>query len=147
MARGKEERQTAATPSQQRDGTASSLPVTGEGNEPAGPAGASGTEDEFALLTSFTDTENVNKASNTYIKPTKPKSKKVKMTNDNSTSSSLYLPASLKLKGEENYNVWKEQMLDLATSNQLKKYISEKARKPVFVDEDDEKADADKLDE
>ena len=60
---------------------------------------------------------------------------------------SLHLPASMKLKGEENYTIWKDQMLDLATSNQLKKYISEKARKPDFVDVDDEKADAKKLEE
>jgi hypothetical protein len=70
------------------------------------------------------------------------------MTNDNSTTStSLHLPASMKLKGEENYTVWKEQMMFLAKSNQLKKFISENAKKPDFVDEDDEKAVGDKLKE
>ena len=104
-------------------------------------------QDEFAPLTPSPNTESVNKVSNTYIEPTILKSKKVKMTNDNSTLSSLHLPASIKLKGKENYTVQKEQMLDLATSNQLKKYISEKARKLVFVDEDNKKANADKLEE
>jgi hypothetical protein len=62
-------------------------------------------QDEFAPLTPSPNTESVNKVSNTYIEPTILKSKKVKMTNDNSTLSSLHLPASIKLKGKENYTV------------------------------------------
>ena len=57
-----------------------------------------------------------------------------------SSGSSLHLPSSMKLKGEENYAVWKEAMLNLAISNGLKRYLRKDPRKPIQVDEDDTKA-------
>ena len=62
-------------------------------------------QDEFAPLTPSPNTESVNEASNTHIEPTILKSKKVKITNNNSTSSSFHFLASIKLKGKENYTV------------------------------------------
>jgi hypothetical protein len=56
-----------------------------------------------------------------------------------SSGSSLHLPSSMKLKGEENYTVWKEAMLNLAISNGLKRYLQKDPRKPIQVDEDDTK--------
>ena len=56
-----------------------------------------------------------------------------------SSGSSLHLPSSMKLKGEENYAVWKEAMLNLAISNRLKRYLQKDPRKPIQVDEDDTK--------
>lgn len=50
------------------------------------------------------------------------------------------LPNSLKLKGEENYAIWKDAMTDLAKANGCQRYIHAKARPPKKVDEfeDDE---------
>lgn len=51
-------------------------------------------------------------------------------------------PPAMKLKGEENYQLWKARMIDLVTSNGLEKYISVRhcSRKPKEVDFDDTEA-------
>jgi hypothetical protein len=51
------------------------------------------------------------------------------------------LPEGMKLKGEENYVVWKEAIKDLAIANGLCRYIHKKGRVPEYADEFDEKVD------
>jgi hypothetical protein len=55
------------------------------------------------------------------------------------SAGSLHLPSSMELKGEENYAVWKEAMMNLAISNGLKRYLRTDPRKPIEVDEFDPK--------
>ena len=55
------------------------------------------------------------------------------------------LPESMKLKGEENYVVWKEAIEDMAVVNSLRRFIHEKGRAPLYIDEFDEKVDTAKL--
>src|ERR1700733_2996007 len=63
----------------------------------------------------------------------------------NMTKSTLSLPKGLWLKGESNVELWKKQMINLAESNNLMRYINGKAKKPPAVDEDDEDADEEAL--
>ena len=56
------------------------------------------------------------------------------------SNSALHLPTALKLKGEENFEVWKEAMINLAKTNGLIKYIRPNQQIPKeykFDDEDD----------
>lgn len=67
---------------------------------------------------------------------------------ESSGSTTLYLPAAAKLKGDENWSVWKPRIKDLAVANGLEKYISVRHIKsaPKFVDFEDEDASADDYD-
>jgi len=51
----------------------------------------------------------------------------------------------MKLKGEENYIVWKEVIEDIAVVNGLKWYIYKKGKVPKYVDEFNKKANEIKL--
>ena len=62
-----------------------------------------------------------------------------------SSGSRNQLLESLKLKGEENYIVWKEVIEDIAVVNSLRQFIHEKGRAPLYIDEFDKKADTAKL--
>ena len=55
------------------------------------------------------------------------------------------LPESMKLKGEENYTIWKELIQNMAVANDLRQFIHEKGRVPKYIDEFDEKADTARL--
>ena len=55
------------------------------------------------------------------------------------------LPESMKLKGEENYVTWKEAIEDIAIINSLRRFIHEKGRAPLYIDEFNKKADIAKL--
>jgi hypothetical protein len=57
----------------------------------------------------------------------------------------LYLPDRIKLKGKENYQQWKEKIVNIAKSNQLGKYINDKCIPPLKIDEFNPKADQDAL--
>jgi len=52
---------------------------------------------------------------------------------------SLYLLISIKLKGKENYLIWKKQIHNLAIANGLKYYIKVGAKIPIVTEEDDAK--------
>jgi hypothetical protein len=67
------------------------------------------------------------------------------MAGDSVSSGKYQLPESMRLKGEENYTAWKDAIENLAVSNDLRKYIHEKGRAPPYIDEFDDKADADDL--
>ena len=41
----------------------------------------------------------------------------------------------MKLKGEENYIIWKEVIEDIAVINKLKHYIYKKRKAPKYMDE------------
>jgi hypothetical protein len=60
-------------------------------------------------------------------------------------STSLTLLGAIKLKGEENWLLWKELMENLAKSNNLRKYIHEKGKAPEFANEFDDDVEATKL--
>ena len=60
-------------------------------------------------------------------------------------STSLTLLGAIKLKGEENWLLWKELIENLAKSNNLRKYIHEKGKAPEFANEFDDDVDAEKL--
>ena len=51
----------------------------------------------------------------------------------------------MKLKGEENYIAWKEVIEDIAVANSLRRFIHEKGRAPLYIDEFDKKVDIAKL--
>jgi len=51
----------------------------------------------------------------------------------------------MKLKGEENYIVWKEAIEDIAVVNRLRRYIHKKGKVFEYMDEFNEKADEIKL--
>ena len=51
----------------------------------------------------------------------------------------------MKLKGEENYTVWKELIQNMAVANDLRQFIHEKGRVPKYINEFDEKADTARL--
>jgi len=55
------------------------------------------------------------------------------------SASSLTLPESIKLKGEENWTQWKDKITSIAKMNSLYKYVYEKAQnlKPNAVNEYD----------
>ena len=55
------------------------------------------------------------------------------------------LPESMKLKGEENYTIWKELIQNMAVANDLRQFIHEKGRVPKYINEFDEKADTARL--
>ena len=66
----------------------------------------------------------------------------IAMPNDAVGSSTLYLPAEQKLKGEENYLIWKPRLLNLAKANNLSNFLNAKAIVPLFADEFDGKTSA-----
>jgi hypothetical protein len=51
----------------------------------------------------------------------------------------MHFQKDQKLKGQENYLIWKPRMLNLATTNGLDRYFSNKYKKPPKVDEFDKK--------
>ena len=51
----------------------------------------------------------------------------------------------MRLKGEENYTVWKEAIKDIAVVNGLKQYIYEKGKAPKYMDEFNKKTNEIKL--
>lgn len=63
---------------------------------------------------------------------------------DNATMSSLHLPKHLHLKGEDNFLVWRTHIINVAKSNNLELYISQRHQKlkPKYVDFDDMEASA-----
>jgi hypothetical protein len=52
----------------------------------------------------------------------------------------MHLQKDQKLKGQENYLMWKPRILNLATANSLDRYFSNKYKKPPEADEFDKKA-------
>ncbi len=62
-----------------------------------------------------------------------------------SSSSKNLLPNGMKLKGKENYIIWKEAIEDIAVVNGLRQYIHKKGKVPKYVDEFNEKSDETKL--
>ena len=51
----------------------------------------------------------------------------------------------MKLKGEENYIIWKEVIKDIVVANGLRQYIYKKGKVFKYMDEFNEKADEIKL--
>jgi hypothetical protein len=51
----------------------------------------------------------------------------------------MHLQKDQKLKGQENYSIWKPRILNLATANGLDRYFSDKYKKPFKVDKFDKK--------
>jgi hypothetical protein len=51
----------------------------------------------------------------------------------------MHLQKDQKLKGQENYLIWKPRILNLAIANSLDKYFSNKYKKPLKVDKFDKK--------
>jgi hypothetical protein len=51
----------------------------------------------------------------------------------------MHFQKDQKLKGQENYLIWKLRILNLAIINNLNKYFSNKYKKPPEADEFDEK--------
>jgi hypothetical protein len=51
----------------------------------------------------------------------------------------MYLQKDQKLKGQENYLIWKPRILNLAIANGLDKYFSNKYKKPPKTNEFDKK--------
>ncbi len=62
-----------------------------------------------------------------------------------SNAMGLHLPDGMKLKGEENYQQWKEKIMNIVKSNQLARYINDKCVPPPEIDKFDPKADQDAL--
>jgi len=62
-----------------------------------------------------------------------------------SSSSKNLLPNGIKLKGEENYIVWKEAIEDIAIVNRLRRYIYKKGKAPKYIDKFNKKANKIKL--
>jgi hypothetical protein len=56
------------------------------------------------------------------------------------SGSNMYFQKDQKLKEQENYLIWKPRILNLATTNGLDRYFSNKYKKPLEVDEFDKKA-------
>jgi hypothetical protein len=46
----------------------------------------------------------------------------------------------MKLKGEENYTIWKEAIKDITIINELRQYIYKKEKAPKYVDKFNKKA-------
>ncbi|EKD11974.1 hypothetical protein MBM_09837 [Drepanopeziza brunnea f. sp. 'multigermtubi' MB_m1] len=63
------------------------------------------------------------------------------------SSHSLNLPEASKLKGGENYQQWKDKVINIAKSNRISKYINPKSRSliPMEVDECDDTVKAEDL--
>ena len=51
----------------------------------------------------------------------------------------------MKLKGEENYIIWKEVIEDITVVNGLRRYIYKKGKVPKYADEFNKKANKIKL--
>ena len=51
----------------------------------------------------------------------------------------------MKLKGEKNFIAWKDAIEDLVIANDLRRYIYGKGRALEYINEFDDKIDADKL--
>ena len=51
----------------------------------------------------------------------------------------------MRLKGEENYTVWKKVIEDIAVMNRLKRYIYKKGKAPKYVDKFNKKTNKIKL--
>jgi len=51
----------------------------------------------------------------------------------------------MKLKGEENYVIWKEVIEDIAVANRLRRYIYKKGKASEYVDKFNKKANKIKL--
>ena len=67
------------------------------------------------------------------------------LTPTTTPSTSLTLPGALKLKGEENWLLWKEVMESLAQSNILHKYIHMKGKAPEYANKFNNNINANKL--
>jgi hypothetical protein len=68
-----------------------------------------------------------------------PSLKFITITSETS-GGNMHLQKDQKLKGQENYSMWKPRMLNLATANGLDRYFSNKYKKPPEADEFDKKA-------
>ena len=62
-----------------------------------------------------------------------------------SNSSKNLLPDGIRLKGEENYTIWKEAIEDITVINRLKRYIYKKGKAPKYINKFNKKADKTKL--
>jgi hypothetical protein len=51
----------------------------------------------------------------------------------------MHLQKDQKLKGQENYLIWKPRILNLAIANGLDRYFSNKYKKPLKADKFDKK--------
>jgi hypothetical protein len=95
-------------------------------------------EDSFfettEALASTPITNDANDAPTTSAEATTLISTNMVMTTSTS-STSFHLPDALKLRGEENCDQWKENLINVARSNGISKYISERYKPPEFVDE------------